>query len=412
MEEDWSTLSLRIGSTNGSTHIVQRSIKEISLAAAIDLDDIDILIEGSRSKDGLVSSELRKQIWPKLLFKEKNKSIDTDEWESLPKHKDELQIELDVNRSFVNYPIIITNEEKSQLKLKLQKILVRFFRTYPNLSYYQGLHDICSVFLLIFDEEFITFSFFQTFAINYLRDFMLPSIESSIQTLKIIPELLKEIDLNYFNKLILNLNDNPYFCISPIITLFAHDLKNLSSLCLIFDQILAYDSIEIIFLIYDILLVKRKDNILEKLEIIDEADDDFSKKDLIHNILSKFLNNIDLLDINQALEELPTYLKKYPIRNLKSFKNLNKYSVLKLKNSKKLSINELINLQIKESEKQNLIIKFHNINKLQVIKLSIMIGIIGIILNLLLQKRNSTIVTRYYLNLMILQPIKEYFNLF
>jgi hypothetical protein len=423
--DDWNTLSLRTGSTTGSTHISQRSMKEISLSTAIELHDLDIIREAARSRDGLVVSDLRRQIWPLLLQMEAEdspKSISNIDSLNLPEYRDELQIDLDVNRSFVHYPLTISTTEKDQLRTMLRQILVKFFRNYPSLCYYQGLHDICSVFLLVFKDEQETFSFFSQFALRYLRDFMLPSIDSSIGTLKLIPELLGWIDNDLYQSLGMK-TISPFFCLSPIITLFAHDLKALNSLSLIFDQVLSYQSLDVLFLIYVKLLSNKKGAILEKIDSVGD-DGVFDRTDLVHSILSKFLDNTNVEDINEVLIDLPTYFDKYPLRRLKSFKELNKYSALKVPTSTSKSFEDLIELQIKLSEKkslssgslmlQNLLPKIKASNY-QLLKLTLTIGIISIFINLFLQRKESLgRVSTYlnfgktYLGVGLIQPLEEF----
>lgn len=115
-------------------------------------------------------------------------------WTDLPAHRDEGQVELDVNRSFVYYPLgakdifllfmsvpnpsidhgwdhefwlatlwakfwlrlyvedfsEIETSDKEHLRTLLQDTIVGILRRYPALSYFQGYHDVVSIFLLTF----------------------------------------------------------------------------------------------------------------------------------------------------------------------------------------------------------------------------------------------------------------------
>jgi hypothetical protein len=66
--------------------------------------DIDALISLAISDDGFLHDDLRKTAWPILLGSSNETETDSGEWKILPVHKDEEQVALDVNRSFVYYP--------------------------------------------------------------------------------------------------------------------------------------------------------------------------------------------------------------------------------------------------------------------------------------------------------------------
>ncbi|WVQ81438.1 hypothetical protein IAT38_003562 [Cryptococcus sp. DSM 104549] len=70
--------------------------------------------------------------------------------DGLPLHKDEHQVHLDTNRSFVTYPRGLTPENKLAMQADLDDLIVRVLRKYPKLSYFQGYHDILSVLYLTF----------------------------------------------------------------------------------------------------------------------------------------------------------------------------------------------------------------------------------------------------------------------
>lgn len=68
--------------------------------------DVTALVKLAGSHGGLLDDDLRKNAWPLLLGCEAT-SVETSNdssWTALPPHKDEDQVELDVNRAFVYYP--------------------------------------------------------------------------------------------------------------------------------------------------------------------------------------------------------------------------------------------------------------------------------------------------------------------
>lgn len=67
-------------------------------SAAKDLQD---LVRLSTSNGGLLSDNLRRTAWPVLLG---CRGAKEPAWRELPEHRDEGQVRLDVDRSFVYYP--------------------------------------------------------------------------------------------------------------------------------------------------------------------------------------------------------------------------------------------------------------------------------------------------------------------
>ena len=86
-----------------------------------------------------------------------------------PPHKDEGQVKLDVNRSFVSFPksqssgskvqpefeiddsVDISSQEKDKLRLELELVIVTILRRHPSLNYFQGYHDVSSNILVLLD---------------------------------------------------------------------------------------------------------------------------------------------------------------------------------------------------------------------------------------------------------------------
>ena len=63
----------------------------------------------AESKGGFLDDALRTQAWPILLGMSNGGPMDAGEhqdedWKELPRHKDEDQVQLDVNRAFIYYP--------------------------------------------------------------------------------------------------------------------------------------------------------------------------------------------------------------------------------------------------------------------------------------------------------------------
>lgn len=73
----------------------------------------------------------------------------------LPPHRDENQVTLDVRRSLISYcgapptlPLDLINVLRAIRQAQLYDVIVSVLRTHPELSYYQGYHEVVSVLLL------------------------------------------------------------------------------------------------------------------------------------------------------------------------------------------------------------------------------------------------------------------------
>jgi len=415
---DWDTVSLKLDNSIHNPKIKQKNLKESSLSAAIEMNDYKILQYLTRTNGGLINSEFRKLVWPILLgvgLGDDGVTAAVEDWTLLPPHKDEDQVALDVGRSFVYYPQNISTAEKNELKCKLKDIIIRILRTYPELSYYQGYHDICTLFLIIFQNDLdICFKVVSNFTLFYLRDFMMPDIDVTIKMLKLIPELTLKADKSLYKDAMMN-EIEPFYCLSAIITIFAHDVLNFNTICQIFDFIIASGSISSIIYLYVSLLSQKKDKIFEKISMIDDDEADcFSKQDLIHDSLSKFMRNTDSNDINKGLQNCIEIMKKYPLEKLKNFKNINKYSVLRtntlvpeldkevledrIKSSNKILLSKQVNeakikpIQIPDNHGRIILLKklLGNRRNQQLFTVSITIGIISLLLNILLNKTDTS----------------------
>lgn len=439
---DWDTISLKLENSINDPKINQRNLKESSLSTAVEMQDYKILQYLTKTKGGLITSEFRKVIWPVLLGFELLEDEVEPDWRLLPQHKDEDQVGLDVERSFVYYPQNISSTDKRKLKDDLRSIITRVLRTYPELSYYQGYHDICTVFLLVFEDDLeLCFKVLSIFTLVHLRDFMMPNIDVTLKMLKLIPELTSKIDEDLHNDLIMG-NLEPFYCLSPIITLFSHDITEFSTICQIFDLIIANGSIGVTIYIYVCLLSNKKDKIFEKISSTQDSDC-FSKQDLVHDSLSKFLKNINSSDVSDLMQDLVRYMKSFPLNSLKSFKALSKYSALRtspivldlnkgiLESRIKSTDRTLLSKQIEESSKiSTMSHSFYNKGfssfrhiisskrNQHLLTVSITIGIVSILLNILLNKADtSQLINRiihlwnhheHILNIGI-RPIREFF---
>ncbi|SCW00069.1 LAFE_0B08768g1_1 [Lachancea fermentati] len=354
-------------------------LKAQAVSFALREDDLSTLQKLGASRSGFVNHSLRRRAWSKLL--NSTMTVDTslsDNSESLP-HKDEHQVSLDVKRTFGS---VEDQQTKEFLRQTLESTIVRMLRKYPQLSYYQGYHDVVSVFVLVFtqegrldddqgssectsrevsidgsdDQENLSnsssstkllddslllvdsdalFEAVEVFTLVYLRDFLMSSLAFTIDQLKVIPWIVKKKDEEFYNKFQLAKID-PFFALSSILTIFSHDLKSCCNddrgiVFQIFDLVISFQSMMVPLIIYSELLLAKKQVLLKKYEEnIENFDND---TDLVHGVIQQVMCldfGIDfwseVLDYTRVSMENSSW---------KPTKTVNKYSVL-VKNVKQI----------------------------------------------------------------------------
>ncbi|SCU77351.1 LAFA_0A01288g1_1 [Lachancea sp. 'fantastica'] len=313
------------------------SLKSQKISSAIVHDDLETILSLGKSKDGFAKHELRRPLWLKIL--KSRLSLDVygemgKDGAELPQHSDEHQVSLDVKRSFGDVQDSVT---KAFLRQALEQTVIRVLRTFPQLSYYQGYHDVVAVFVLVFmhtqrsedeadlsdsttsetpstdgseyhgamssssistklsDDSVLSidsqqlFESVAIFTLLYLRDFMMNSLTFTIDQLALIPTIVKKNDPQLYNTFQLNEID-PFFALSSVLTLFSHDLRpqsneSLSIVFQIFDLVIASNSMLMPLIIYSNLLLAKKDDLLTRLhENLENFDNDI---DLIHGVIQQ-----------------------------------------------------------------------------------------------------------------------------
>lgn len=279
-------------------------------------NDRNRLIDLATTTDGLVNDEIRKIAWPILLASgtlELKAEKDTP-WDRLPPHRDESQVQLDVDRSFIYYPDHDTPKQLDIRKKQLSNVIVEVLRRHPFLCYFQGFHDIVQVILLVLGPT-QSVAAVRCLSIFRIRDFMLPNISGAISHLHLLPAILYAAD----PALSTHLPSNTFFAISAVLTLYAHDIQEYSDIARLFDFLLAREAVTSIYLFAAIVL-SRKDELLEL--------DPEEEKDMIHFTLSKLPKELDL---EALIEHSVALFNAYPPEKLplRAWHRISKNSVLK-----------------------------------------------------------------------------------
>ncbi|EIM88956.1 uncharacterized protein STEHIDRAFT_166906 [Stereum hirsutum FP-91666 SS1] len=190
----------------------------------------------------------RATIWPQLLCVSPQPSTETEteEEHELEPHPDERQIKLDTDRSFVLYPVDESMTDRVQRQQELNALLTSIFRRHPGLSYFQGYHDIITVLLLTLPPP-LRLPAAEKLSLHRLRDSMGKTLEPLIGLLRILQRLLRLADPAYAS-LLEQSSPLPYPLLSPLLTLFSHDIPTLPHIQHIFDYLLCRPPLAVVYL--------------------------------------------------------------------------------------------------------------------------------------------------------------------
>ncbi|KAK1237837.1 hypothetical protein MKX07_003673 [Trichoderma sp. CBMAI-0711] len=312
------------------------ALKTSEILAACTWRDATRLRALAESEGGLLADSLRRAAWPILLGASppanETKHVDngdnddndddglayTDgpsstadgDWKDLPRHRDEDQVQLDVNRSFVHYPSDQSEPELHKRKRELSDLIVEVLRRHPYLCYFQGYHDICQVFLLVLEPS-ARAPLVARLSVLRIRDFMLPSLSATTAQLRLIPDILARADPQLRRHLS---SIEPFYALAGTLTMYAHNIERYRDIARLFDVILAREPTFSIYLFAQI-VIDRREEIFE----IDEPD-------MLQVILGKVPPELDLDGLIKRAVNLFT---NHPPETLRSWHHISSSSVLK-----------------------------------------------------------------------------------
>ncbi|KAK8106417.1 uncharacterized protein PG998_003117 [Apiospora kogelbergensis] len=303
--------------------------------------DIPALADLAVSEGGFLSDDLRRHAWPILLgcpspsdpiqhngttpttqdasSPGKNGKIsekgdaDNRPWRELPRHRDEDQVRLDVDRSFIYYPNNTSQAELDLKKTELSDLITETLRRYPFLCYFQGYHDICQVLLLVLAPAQRPAAMARLSALR-IRDFMLPNLAPAVAQLRLIPDLLGAAD----PALCAHLSQTePFFALSGTLTMYAHDIQSYGAIARLFDALLAREPVFGVYMFARIVLDRRA-------ELFDTP---ASEPEMLHSILSKLPQPLRLEALIRGTDDL---FARHPPESLRAWRRgISPASVLK-----------------------------------------------------------------------------------
>ncbi|KAF2722878.1 hypothetical protein K431DRAFT_319301 [Polychaeton citri CBS 116435] len=261
--------------------------KAHAIRAACEAEDFDALAELACSPGGLLDDGLRRTAWPILLGCKEEDEEGRHAWEHLPAHRDEAQVQLDVDRAFVYYPSNEPPDAIDARKRDLSALITAVLRSHPLLHYFQGYHDIVQVFLLVLGPPSAPATSARAvqavtrLSLLRIRDFMLPTLSGALAQLHLLPSILASADPALYRHLS---GTEPFFALAATLTLYAHDIQSYSSIARLFDFLLATEAATPLYLYVAITLSR-------KPELLALGPDE---PEMLHFTLSKLPQPLDL----------------------------------------------------------------------------------------------------------------------
>ncbi|KAL3428380.1 GTPase-activating protein gyp10 [Phlyctema vagabunda] len=279
-------------------------------------EDVELLRLLATSDEGLLTDELRRQAWPLLLgFPVPGATTPPEEsidWRALPKHGDEGQVRLDVDRSFIYYPHNQSARDLDRKKEELSDLITEVLRRHPYLCYFQGYHDICQVFLLVLDRTSRAAAVARLSTLR-IRDFMLPTLAPALAQLSLIPDIIRASNPDLYYHLS---GTQPFFALSGTLTMYAHDIQEYGDIARLFDVFLAREAVFSVYMFAQIVL-QRSEELFET-----PADE----PEMLHSILSKLPKPLNL---EALIRNTVALFEKYPPERLQRWSLISRSSVLK-----------------------------------------------------------------------------------
>ncbi|XP_022523749.2 TBC1 domain family member 20 [Astyanax mexicanus] len=279
-------------------HVSWKKQKLVDIHQALNSDPVDIetLRRAAVSEGGLLTDDVRRKVWPKLL------SVNVFELPAKPgknvreNHKDYNQVLLDVRRSMRRFPRGMRVGEREVLQEQLIDIILDVLRRNPQLHYYQGYHDIVVTFLLVVGER-MAIAMVETLSNHHLRDFMDPTMDSTKHILNYLMPILEQVDPE-LHGFMLRAEVGTIFALSWLITWYGHVLSEFRHILRLYDFFLASHPLMAIYFAAVIVLHRERE--------VKSSDCDMAS---VHHLLSQIPQN---LPYEQLITQAQRLFVSYP----------------------------------------------------------------------------------------------------
>ncbi|KAG7458250.1 hypothetical protein MATL_G00236130 [Megalops atlanticus] len=289
----------------------RQKLVEIHQALNSDPVDIETLRRAAISEGGLLTDEIRRKVWPKLLSVNIYNLPAKPSKDAREGHKDYNQVLLDVRRSMRRFPKGMRVEQREVLQEQLIDIILDVLRRNPQLHYYQGYHDIAVTFLLVVGER-MAIAMVETLSNHHLRDFMDPTMDSTKHILNYLMPILEEVDPE-LHRFMLRAEVGTIFALSWLITWYGHVLSEFRHVLRLYDFFLASHPLMAIYFAAVIVLHREAE--------VKSADCDMAS---VHHLLSQIPQDLPYEDLIARAQRLflryppPLLAKRAALQSRKS----------------------------------------------------------------------------------------------
>ncbi|XP_019390951.1 PREDICTED: TBC1 domain family member 20-like, partial [Crocodylus porosus] len=236
-----------------------RRQKLVRIREALSSDPVGVerLRAAAASPGGLLTDELRRRVWPKLLG--------VDAYDLPPKpgraarrdREDYGQVLLDVRRSACRFPAGMRAEQRQVLQEQLLDVIVALLRAHPELHYYQGYHDVAVTLLLTVGAR-MGLALLERLSTHHLRDFMDPTMDSTKHILNYLMPLLQR-ESPWLHDFMLRAEVGTIFALSWLITWYGHVVANMRHVLRLYDLFLASHPLMPVYLAAAIVLHREEE---------------------------------------------------------------------------------------------------------------------------------------------------------
>ncbi|XP_046691486.1 TBC1 domain family member 20 isoform X1 [Silurus meridionalis] len=296
----------------------KQKLADIQKALYSDPVDIETLRTAAVSKGGLLTDDVRRKVWPKLL------SVNVFDLPAKPaknireNHKDHNQVLLDVRRSVSRFPKGMRTAERLVLQEQLIDIILDILRRNPQLHYYQGYHDIAITFLLVVGER-MAIALVEKLSKHHLRDFMDPTMDSTKHILNYLMPIIEQVNPK-LHDFMLRAEVGTIFALSWLITWYGHVLSDFRHILRLYDFFLASHPLMPIYFAAAIVLYREQE--------VKSCECDMAS---VHQLLSRIPQN---LPYEQLITRTQTLFTRYPPTLLSSSTTLQSHNSIAISSFK------------------------------------------------------------------------------
>ncbi|XP_072458808.1 TBC1 domain family member 20-like [Notamacropus eugenii] len=215
----------------------RQKLLQIHEALSQDPVDVELLRLAAQSRGGLLSDQVRRKVWPRLLGLSPYDLPPHPGRSLLRDHRDYHQVQMDVERSLAHFPRGMRPEQRAVLQEQLVAVILAVLSSRPELHYYQGYHEVALALLLVLGPRAAA-ALLDQLSMHHLRDFMDPTMDNTWHILNyLLPLLARESpQLHSFME---RAEVGTVFALSWLLTWFGHVLPEPTHVLRLMDFFLA-----------------------------------------------------------------------------------------------------------------------------------------------------------------------------